>query len=73
SALLPVIRSCHGYHSERVEKCAPVARHQGSQVCTLTRLEEDTAKRESEREGNKRQRVEAVDPGVTLWPASSPT
>lgn len=29
-ALLPV--SCHGYHSERVEKCAPVARHQGSQV-----------------------------------------
>lgn len=53
SALLPVIRSCHSYHSERVEKCAPVARHQGSQVCTLTRLEEDTAKRESERKGKQ--------------------
>lgn len=46
SALLPVIKSCHGYRCERMEKCAPVAGHRGSQVDALTKLEEDTEKRE---------------------------
>ena len=51
--VLLVIRSCHGYHREKVENGAPVARHQGSQVCNLTRLEEDTA--EGEREHHVRE------------------
>lgn len=40
--LLRVIRSCHGHRDERVEKCALVAGHRGSQVDALTKLEEDT-------------------------------
>lgn len=44
-----VIKSCHGYHSERMDKCAMVAGHRGSQVNAPTKLEEDTAKEERER------------------------
>lgn len=42
STALPVIKSCHSYRGERMEKCTPVAGHRGSQVDTLTKLEEDT-------------------------------
>lgn len=55
SAPLPVIKSCHGYCGERVEKCAPVAGHRGSQVDALTKLEADTEKRKQERGRNVRQ------------------
>lgn len=48
SAALPVIKSRRGYHGERVEKCAPVAGHRGSQVDALTKLEEDTERRRRE-------------------------
>lgn len=48
STPLPVIRSCHSYRGERMEKCTPVAGHRGSQVDALTKLEEDTEKREGE-------------------------
>lgn len=44
STPLPVIKSCHSYRVERVEKCTPVAGHRGSQVDALTKLEEDTEK-----------------------------
>lgn len=47
--LLRVIRSCHGHCDERVEKCALVAGHRGSQVDALTKLEEDTVEVEDER------------------------
>lgn len=47
--LLRVIRSCHGHRDERVEKCALVAGHRGSQVDALTKLEEDTVEVEEER------------------------